>query len=443
MKSFKLLFFILLFFFVHPQQLNAADKGVPGNLKPLICLAYLLQAVKNNPQIFNVITDIQEIALGTSSIDDKAKEILSEISNFKASVEALQGIHISAKKFEWHLKMQNIVALPAAILGSYLLGEIFKYYTAPSLLNKKTILPIKKGGSSKLAFEELKKKLALPLSTQQELEHIIKRIEAAKEHGANYENLIFYGEAGTGKTESIKLIAEHCGMQVVFFSGADLSYYMKTGEAAIQFDKVFTFAAKKPTIIVFDEADKVFTDIENESDKGRKDAMTKFLTETGSPSSSYSIIFSANNPKKFDKLVLSRFTSHTHFPLPDEDKKNEILNIHIKKRFGQNQFIYKRGEPRVSLPRGLFSLKESNSILFTQHDNPPTIEKRINYELLKNPARIKQLVSELPTNISGREIEQVVDTIYSETLIADNNTVDEHILAWAVKKHKNRITVAP
>ena len=146
--------------------------------------------------------------------------------------------------------------------------------------------------------------------------------------------IILYGEPGTGKTMFAKAIAKK--LDGVFISCSPSSFENKLyGESSKLIKALFTFANKvNPCVIFIDEIDGILG-TRNDFDQSLvNEVKTIFLSEMdGIVERSPNVIFigATNKLKSIDKAVQRRMRLHIKVPLPDEDARKQILNIHLSK----------------------------------------------------------------------------------------------------------------
>lgn len=159
---------------------------------------------------------------------------------------------------------------------------------------------------------------------------------------ATFRNILFYGPPGTGKTllaaatsNSLKVTTEG---QALFFnvkvSGVLSKYF---GESTKIISEIYGAARdNSPSVVFLDEFESltstrdggeqtgaerrilstILAELDGLAEKGRKDIFVLTIAAT-------------NRPWEIDPAVLSRFEKQIHIPLPDEDTRSAILNIHI------------------------------------------------------------------------------------------------------------------
>lgn len=147
--------------------------------------------------------------------------------------------------------------------------------------------------------------------------------------------IVFYGEAGTGKTLFSKVMASVCGLQVFKIDLGDVE-----NESAIcrHIKKTFMKAAKRkePTMIFFDEMDKVLPNDDEEYYTDRsKTILTQLLTLIDGMDSAENIVFVAtcNN---YDSLPATltrpgRLDKKIGIGAPTYSSRVEILKMYAQK----------------------------------------------------------------------------------------------------------------
>lgn len=147
--------------------------------------------------------------------------------------------------------------------------------------------------------------------------------------------IIFYGEAGTGKTLFAKVMANECNLRVFKIDLGDVE-----NESAIcrHIKKTFIKAAKQkgPSMIFFDEADKVLPNDEEEYYTDRsKTILTQLLTLIDGMDSAGNIVFVAtcNNYDNLPKTLTrpGRLDKKIGLGLPTFSSRVAVLDMYIKK----------------------------------------------------------------------------------------------------------------
>lgn len=141
-------------------------------------------------------------------------------------------------------------------------------------------------------------------------------------------NILIYGQPGTGKTEYVKTVAKELGLQLAEISFADddeepmePEYRLK----ALKFAQ--TFFAKQKSLLLFDEAEDVFTlSTSNifsftKSTQKNKAWINRALEQNIIPT-----IWVTNSIYGLDEAVLRRFDMVFEIPMPTKKKKQELIS---------------------------------------------------------------------------------------------------------------------
>ena len=146
--------------------------------------------------------------------------------------------------------------------------------------------------------------------------------------------IIFYGPPGTGKTLFAEVLAQECSMKRIVISLSD----SETGNDIVrQIKKAFNKGAKskEPTMIFFDELDKV---VPNDSERyytdRAKTILTQLLTLIDGMEKVHNIVFVATCNDYFDLpeslTRAGRFDKKICLGMPDFTSRIEILNMYMQ-----------------------------------------------------------------------------------------------------------------
>ena len=130
---------------------------------------------------------------------------------------------------------------------------------------------------------------------------------------------VFYGEAGVGKTLMAKVLAHELSVPLIFADSSTIAR-SKYGESEQQIVKVFRDAEKRPSVILFDDAESLFPD--RRAAKGetwnRDENNTIFHLLDTIDTSRCCVIMTTNILELLDKALLDRLYP-INFPAPDLD----------------------------------------------------------------------------------------------------------------------------
>ena len=184
---------------------------------------------------------------------------------------------------------------------------------------------------TRLGFEDLK----LPAYQSGQLRDICDMISvrarvlsewgfSSKYSYGNGMSILFYGAPGTGKTMAAGVMANALGMPLY---RVDLSQLISKyiGETQKNIGKVFDAAEKKECVLLFDEADAVFSKRSDVSDAQDRysNAETAYLLQRIEQYNGVSIL-ATNLLQNFDEAFRRRISYMVHFPLPDVELRRQL-----------------------------------------------------------------------------------------------------------------------
>ena len=172
---------------------------------------------------------------------------------------------------------------------------------------------------------------------KEELQNLVEIFNHRKKYelkGATLpKGIIFYGDAGTGKTLFARVLAEECQLDVINIS---LSESASENNICRQIRKAFLKGAnsRRPTMIFFDELDKVLPNEEEEYYTDRsKSILSQLLTLIDGMESTKNIVFvatcnaygslpsSITRPGRFDKKI--------GLGLPNLSSRSDVLHMYM------------------------------------------------------------------------------------------------------------------
>ena len=147
--------------------------------------------------------------------------------------------------------------------------------------------------------------------------------------------IIFYGDVGNGKTLFAKVLASECGLNTI---NIDLGESDKAYDVCRQIKQAFAKGekSKAPTMIFFDELDKVIPDESEEYHTDReKTILSQLLTLIDGMESSSNIVFVAtcNNYDYVPEALVrpGRIDKKIGIYKPDFESRQAILKMYIEK----------------------------------------------------------------------------------------------------------------
>jgi len=177
--------------------------------------------------------------------------------------------------------------------------------------------------------ERLRETIQWPLEYPEVFEQM--DMQAAK-------GVLMYGPPGTGKTLLAKAIANESQSNFISIKGPELlNKYVGESEKGVR--EVFEKArANAPTVVFFDEIDSIAGKRgENVGDSGVGErVVSQLLTELDGLETLEDVVVIAttNRPDLIDPALLrpGRLDRHVHVPVPDEEGRRKILEVHTRNK---------------------------------------------------------------------------------------------------------------
>jgi len=177
--------------------------------------------------------------------------------------------------------------------------------------------------------ERLRETIQWPLEYPEVFEEL--DMQAAK-------GVLMYGPPGTGKTLLAKAVANESESNFISIKGPELlNKYVGESEKGVR--EVFSKARENaPTIVFFDEIDSIATERgQNSGDSGVGErVVSQLLTELDGLESLEDVVVIAttNRPDLIDSALLrpGRLDRHVHVPVPDEEARRKILEVHTRNK---------------------------------------------------------------------------------------------------------------
>ena len=179
-------------------------------------------------------------------------------------------------------------------------------------------------------------------------------------------NILFYGEAGAGKTEMVKTLAKYLKTPLFEVVSEDDEDEEMSRDARINDLKrklrIFSNMNTKQ-IVLFDEAEDVFKDTMFQTKTQSKAFVNKILENNETP-----VIWTTNDVENMDRAYLRRFMYSVKF----EKLSEEIQLEFMKKEFEKNKFkISDKEITELSKKYDLSSSTITNSIKVLKLTNSP------------------------------------------------------------------------
>ncbi len=180
-------------------------------------------------------------------------------------------------------------------------------------------------GGLKRVKERLKELIEMPLKKPEVFEEL---------HMSGECGILLYGPSGAGKTLLAKALANECGVNFIPLEGPEIfGQWLGESEEAIR--HIFHVARlTAPTIIFFDQIEAVAATREMDAEsRTTARVVSQLLTELDGiePRSRVIVLAATNRLDMVDPSILrsGRFGTHIFVPLPDEEERAEILQIHL------------------------------------------------------------------------------------------------------------------
>lgn len=177
--------------------------------------------------------------------------------------------------------------------------------------------------------ERLRETIQWPLEYPEVFEQM--DMQAAK-------GVLLYGPPGTGKTLMAKAIANEAQSNFISIKGPELlNKYVGESEKGVR--EVFEKArSNAPTVVFFDEIDSIAGERGTrmgDSGVGER-VVSQLLTELDGLEQLEDVVVIAttNRPDLIDSALLrpGRLDRHVHVPVPDEDARRAILEVHTRNK---------------------------------------------------------------------------------------------------------------
>jgi transitional endoplasmic reticulum ATPase len=148
--------------------------------------------------------------------------------------------------------------------------------------------------------------------------------------------VMLYGPPGTGKTLLAKAVANESESNFISVKGPELlNKYVGESEKGVR--EIFKKARENaPTVVFFDEIDSIATERgRNTGDSGVSErVVSQLLTELDGLETleDVVVIATSNRPDLIDSALLrpGRLDRHVHVPVPDEDARRAIFEVHTQ-----------------------------------------------------------------------------------------------------------------
>ncbi|EQC45195.1 ATPase, AAA family [Bacteriovorax sp. BSW11_IV] len=150
-------------------------------------------------------------------------------------------------------------------------------------------------------------------------------------------NILLYGPSGTGKTESVKYLAEELGLDLVVKRLSDIKskWY---GETLKNISSIFHDASNSSKILFLDEADSFFVDRMRSTNNSHIEETNEILNQMENYRGI--LICSTNLFENMDQAVLRRFTYKISFDYLSNEGKKVLFSKYFKEYMKNNDLNF-------------------------------------------------------------------------------------------------------
>ena len=180
-------------------------------------------------------------------------------------------------------------------------------------------------------LEDTKERLRETIQWPLEYPEVFEELDMAAAKG-----VMLYSPPGTGKTLLAKAVANEAESNFISIKGPELLNKF-VGESEKGVREVFSKARENaPTVVFFDEIDSIATERgKNAGDSGVGERMvSQLLTELDGLEAleDVVVIATSNRPDLIDSALLrpGRLDRHVHVPVPDEEARRKIFEVHTQ-----------------------------------------------------------------------------------------------------------------
>lgn len=183
------------------------------------------------------------------------------------------------------------------------------------------------GGLEK-QMQEIRETVELPLKKKESFD----KVGVEPPHG-----VLLHGPPGTGKTLLARAVANETDSTFIKLIGSEL-VQKYIGEGSRMVREMFDLAKEKsPSIVFVDEIDAIASKRQSTSSSGDREVQRTMMQFLGrldgfEPRGDVKILAATNRPDMLDRAILrpGRFDRLIEFPVPDEEERKPIFQIHTR-----------------------------------------------------------------------------------------------------------------
>lgn len=295
------------------------------------------------------------LALG-DLMQDVGGEFRSGINGFSGEIS--EGLGEASRKFLWEVSIKNLpyivtgtVCTTGSWLGIQYLYELAKHSIgrpklATEICQLSFLSPItskiNRIGSFLSGAKEFKPIYNEKISRK--IDHLIESVSNIRKNGGYFQNVLFYGPGGTGKTMISEQIAKSSGMSYVKMSGGDLAQYIKRGEHVTELNKLMDKItdpwrpwSSEPWVLFIDEAESLCRDRSKMPSTELLELQNAFLNRTGTQSKNFMLVLATNRMEDLDEAVLSRLDHKIYIGPPAKAERAKILGLYSPQFFNEKE----------------------------------------------------------------------------------------------------------
>lgn len=193
-------------------------------------------------------------------------------------------------------------------------------------------------------FSSKKVKPTYNTETTRRIAEIGKAIKNIRRNGGYFQNALFYGPGGTGKTMISHILADESGMSYVKMSGGDLAQYIKRGEHVTELNKLFDKMERswrpwstRPWMLFIDEAEGLCKDRSKLPTPELLELQNAFLNRTGTQSKKFMLVMATNRLEDLDPAVLNRMDYKIFIGPPAAEERIGIIKSYLPQFFSSKE----------------------------------------------------------------------------------------------------------